>query len=462
MTAGLSLPIRVAFGGPPSCKVTSEGNIPELVLPLALEVKIPLPGLVKLLTSFQGELESATLEEDETPTVKSLGDEEMDYQSLLAKISESPVPTTSETEAEFNEPRSALKLEEALPATCQTPSTAPGSVSAGVGSKITDDEGTSKHAEAITPMVELRLESALLPQGSAAPAVLRLSESALSTSPVMNEDTGQRKPDATEAVELRLERAVWPHPTPPAVLRLSDGALATDPPTSLSGAGADDLELISDLDSQNQSQSNTSGPASTPAAARNDVTTMMLRNVPKHLSQADLVSELNTSGFTQAFDFCYLPRHFESPENRGYAFVNFVTPANALMFQRAWQNREIRTVGCAPALISVSHADVQGLQANMKKWCGPRLRRIRNPSLLPYMAPHVLASTAEQQLRPNLPAVRDVAVHVGGVSDWTTMHDEGLAPPSLPLPPSWSATSDLDIALAGEAARWLLKDESSW
>eukprot|EP00439_Symbiodinium_sp_Y106_P069607 s1019_g12.t1 len=130
--------------------------------------------------------------------------------------------------------------------------------------------------------------------------------------------------------------------------------------------------------------------------------------------------------------------------------VNFVTPANALMFQRAWQNREIRTVGCAPALISV------------KKWCGPRLRRIRNPSLLPYMAPHVLASTAEQQLRPNLPAVRDVAVHVGGVSDWTTMHDEGLAPPSLPLPPSWSATSDLDIALAGEAARWLLKDESSW
>ena len=81
------------------------------------------------------------------------------------------------------------------------------------------------------------------------------------------------------------------------------------------------MELISDLDSQNQSQSNTSGPASTPAAARNDVTTMMLRNVPKHLSQADLVSELNTSGFTQAFDFCYLPRHFESPENRGYAFA---------------------------------------------------------------------------------------------------------------------------------------------
>ncbi|CAE7891691.1 unnamed protein product [Symbiodinium microadriaticum] len=161
----------------------------------------------------------------------------MDYQSLLAKISESPVPAISpDAEAEFIEPIPALKLEEALPAPCQTPSTAPGSVSAGAGSKMTDDEGTSsKHAESITPTVELRLESALLPQRSAAPAVLRLSETALSTSPVMEEDTGQRKPDAAEAVELRLERAVWPQSMPP-VLRLSDGALATDPPTSRTGA----------------------------------------------------------------------------------------------------------------------------------------------------------------------------------------------------------------------------------
>lgn len=258
---------------------------------------------------------------------------------------------------------------------------------------MTDDEGTSsKHAESITPTVELRLESALLPQRSAAPAVLRLSETALSTSPVMDENTGQRKPDAAEAVELRLERAVWPQSMPP-VLRLSDGALATDPPTSRTGAGAEDLELLSDLDSQ-KSHSNKSAPAST--GGRSDVTTMMLRNVPKRLSQADLVAELNASGFMHAFDFCYLPRHFESSENRGYAFVNFVTPTNALKFQRAWQNREFRVVGCAPMLISVSHADVQGLQANVKKWCGPRLRRIRNPSLLPYMAPHVLASTAGQ------------------------------------------------------------------
>ena len=77
-------------------------------------------------------------------------------------------------------------------------------------------------------------------------------------------------------------------------------------------------ELLSDLDSQ-KSHSNKSAPAST--GARSDVTTMMLRNVPKHLSQADLVAELNASGFMHAFDFCYLPRHFESAENRGYAFV---------------------------------------------------------------------------------------------------------------------------------------------
>ncbi|CAK0833872.1 unnamed protein product, partial [Prorocentrum cordatum] len=81
-----------------------------------------------------------------------------------------------------------------------------------------------------------------------------------------------------------------------------------------------------------------------PAAARQDglpagVTSLMLRNLPRALTQRQLLDEVHSSGFAGKCDFCYVPRDFTSGQNRGQAFVNFSSPEVATEFRRAWRGR---------------------------------------------------------------------------------------------------------------------------
>jgi len=136
---------------------------------------------------------------------------------------------------------------------------------------------------------------------------------------------------------------------------------------------------------------------------REDVTTMMVRGVPALMTQRDLIEELNASGFLQLYDFCYLPRDFKCSENKGYAFVNFVAAKTACLFQNAWHNRVLTdSSGCSQQVVIVNAA-VQGLQENMKKWCGPRMRRIRNPDLKPFLAPCVVEAMLPEQSMDRTP-----------------------------------------------------------
>ncbi|CAK0810401.1 unnamed protein product [Prorocentrum cordatum] len=65
------------------------------------------------------------------------------------------------------------------------------------------------------------------------------------------------------------------------------------------------------------------------------ITTVMVRNLPEDLPQQDFMSEL-ASTFGGTYNFAYLPRDFSSNECKGYAFVNFVDPADASRFRTAW------------------------------------------------------------------------------------------------------------------------------
>eukprot|EP00931_Biecheleriopsis_adriatica_P099406 TRINITY_DN7390_c0_g1_i5.p1 TRINITY_DN7390_c0_g1~~TRINITY_DN7390_c0_g1_i5.p1 ORF type:complete len:567 (-),score=134.37 TRINITY_DN7390_c0_g1_i5:99-1730(-) len=112
------------------------------------------------------------------------------------------------------------------------------------------------------------------------------------------------------------------------------------------------------------------------------VTTMMIKKIPTNVGQMDLLEELNISGFAGSYDFCYLPCNFKSSANKGFAFVNFMSPAIAMKFMDSWNGRARFTPA---AQLSVSTADLQGLQANLKKWAGPRMSRIRNPRLKPFV-----------------------------------------------------------------------------
>lgn len=64
-------------------------------------------------------------------------------------------------------------------------------------------------------------------------------------------------------------------------------------------------------------------------------TTVMLRHLPVGCTRDWLVRVLDSQGFSTCYDFVYLPVDFVKWQNFGYAFVNFVSPREAL---RSWQH----------------------------------------------------------------------------------------------------------------------------
>merc|ERR1712146_16802 len=58
-------------------------------------------------------------------------------------------------------------------------------------------------------------------------------------------------------------------------------------------------------------------------------TTVVLRNLPSHLSRSELVRILDEAGFATRYDFVYLPTNFRNMTVFGYAIVNFTDPAGA-------------------------------------------------------------------------------------------------------------------------------------
>ena len=57
--------------------------------------------------------------------------------------------------------------------------------------------------------------------------------------------------------------------------------------------------------------------AGTHKAETRETTTLMIRNLPSHVTQTDLLHELNKLGLSKLYDFCYLPRDFNVVENKG-------------------------------------------------------------------------------------------------------------------------------------------------
>lgn len=54
-----------------------------------------------------------------------------------------------------------------------------------------------------------------------------------------------------------------------------------------------------------------------------------MRNLPTKLTRDVLFEVLDSKGYGQMIDFIYIPAHFASRTNFGYAFVNFEIPEDA-------------------------------------------------------------------------------------------------------------------------------------
>jgi len=139
------------------------------------------------------------------------------------------------------------------------------------------------------------------------------------------------------------------------------------------------------------------------------IVTLMIRNLPLRYTQTELAKHIDSSGYSNLYDFLYMPSVFASGVGKGYAFVNFISSAVAASFVTAWHNTRLagtlikadtfvpaaRIQGrdanySTKAVLNVSAARIQGRDANLAKLDGGVTSRIRNPHYRP-----VIKSSAE-------------------------------------------------------------------
>jgi hypothetical protein len=115
------------------------------------------------------------------------------------------------------------------------------------------------------------------------------------------------------------------------------------------------------------------GTVSTPASWQN-ATTVMMRNIPNKYTQQMLLSEISQAGFLGTYDFLYLPIDPETKANRGYAFLNFVSPSYAWMFKMTYDGRKMSHFN-SHKVASVMKATLQGFEANYAHYSTTRVNR---------------------------------------------------------------------------------------
>mmetsp|Transcript_38160 Transcript_38160/g.105162 ORF Transcript_38160/g.105162 Transcript_38160/m.105162 type:complete len:589 (+) Transcript_38160:94-1860(+) len=94
------------------------------------------------------------------------------------------------------------------------------------------------------------------------------------------------------------------------------------------------------------------------------ITTMMLKNIPCRKSQEEVMAHIDGKGFTDRYDFFYLPRDVKFRANLGYAFINFLTAEDAKNFENEMQGYRFTGSGSTKAC-AVVPAHVQGLMNNL-------------------------------------------------------------------------------------------------
>jgi len=96
-----------------------------------------------------------------------------------------------------------------------------------------------------------------------------------------------------------------------------------------------------------------------------DITTVMIRRIPRRFTQQMLVAEVVSHGFGGYFNFLYLPWERKQNTNMGYAFMNFVYPKGAMEFKEVFDGLCLNSeMEMKSRPLRVHPAAVQGYQAN--------------------------------------------------------------------------------------------------
>ena len=124
-------------------------------------------------------------------------------------------------------------------------------------------------------------------------------------------------------------------------------------------------------------------PETARGAHASNLTTLMVRNIPRYLTQKQFLSAADFSAFLPHMNFFYLPADVGSGKNMGYAFINFENPESALLFKLVFHNKTIN-LNHKTAHLTVTYATIQGLDKNIEHLQSSHsIQRIRNHDFLP-------------------------------------------------------------------------------
>lgn len=108
----------------------------------------------------------------------------------------------------------------------------------------------------------------------------------------------------------------------------------------------------------------------------------MLRNIPNKYTQVSLLEEIDSEGFTDEYDFFYLPMDMHNKTNVGYAFVNFLDSGDLDRFCRHFEGYRFKQM-VSQKIASVSPAHVQGLEKNIQQLAKKAVTQFRNSEYRP-------------------------------------------------------------------------------
>jgi hypothetical protein len=166
----------------------------------------------------------------------------------------------------------------------------------------------------------------------------------------------------------------------PAPLKLISKTMNLDAdmscPTTLDSLPAlKPADLADDLADLAEEVSDTASSTSSMVAsdiASNEEVTFMLRNFPKKCTQREFLATIDAAGFRGSYDFFYLPLSTTDGTNRGYGFINFPSAHRASEFSCCFDGCYLKDFKRKKAL-EVKLADVQGYDANYKRFLGTRM-----------------------------------------------------------------------------------------
>jgi len=97
-------------------------------------------------------------------------------------------------------------------------------------------------------------------------------------------------------------------------------------------------------------------------------TTVMLRNMPNNYTRDMLLELVDVMGFSGRYDFAYLPVDFKSQAGLGYAFINFVSTAEAQRCFECFEGFSDWKVPSEKVCTVTWGAPYQGLEAHIERY----------------------------------------------------------------------------------------------